>query len=264
MQEVIVDGRDRAVVFRPDGEEPAAGVIVLHERYGLVQHTLDIARRLSESGYLAIAPDLFSRWEGDPAALAQGEIRAAMPDDRCVATIDAWVDWLKNDGGLDSSRVAVMGICQSGRYPLVVASRRHDLGALVVFYGAAKDDDWTVDENQPRPMAEMIASARTRGFFVFGEGDHVISVDNALRLRNGLEAAGTSFRMILLPEVPHGFLNDTMPGRYRPEQARLVWAELTRFLGEVFAGAWPEDEVRWEFTSRISADYDFTRNVRLE
>lgn len=263
-QEVFVDGIDRAMVFRPQGSRPERGVIVLHERYGLVQHTLDIAARLSASGYLAVAPDLFSRWQGDSEALARGEIRAAVPDDSCAATIDTWVDWLGRDAGLTPGQVAAMGVCQSGRYPMATASRRDDLGAVVVFYGAAKEEDWGTDANQPKAMPELIATVRTPGFFVFGEADHVISVDDVRRLRNCLEEAGCSFRMILVPEVPHGFLNDTMPGRYRQAEAEQSWTELLRFLDEVFSGGWPGGQVRWEFTSRIAPDYDFSRNIRLE
>lgn len=263
-QEILIDGIDRGIVFRPQGGDPHVGVIVLHERYGLVQHTLDIAARLATSGYLAVAPDLFSRWEGDAEALARGDIRATVSDDSCAATIDTWVEWLGGSAGLDPGRVVVMGVCQSGRYPIVSASRRDDLGALVVFYGAAKEDDWGTDANQPKAMRELITTVRTPGLFVFGEADHVISVEDVRRLRDCLEAARCSFRMMLVPEVPHGFLNDTMPGRYRPAAAEQSWAELRRFLDEVFAGGWPDDEVRWEFTSRIAADYDFSSNVRLE
>ena len=61
-----------------------------------------------------------------------------------------------------------------------------------------------------------------------------------------------------------GFLNETMPGRYRPQEAAQAWELLRAFLAEVFSGAWPGERVRWEFEGASGADYDFTRNVRLE
>ena len=52
-------------LYLPQNESPAGAVVILHERYGLAQHTLDLARRLARDGYVALAPNLFSRWKGD-------------------------------------------------------------------------------------------------------------------------------------------------------------------------------------------------------
>src|SRR5229473_4551433 len=41
------------------GNHPA--VIVLHEAFGLVDHERDIARRLANVGFIAFAPDIYSR-----------------------------------------------------------------------------------------------------------------------------------------------------------------------------------------------------------
>src|SRR5205823_2072120 len=116
----------------------AGAVVVLHERYGLVQHTLDLAQRLAANGYLALAPDLFSRWQGDREALARGEARAALPDDEVAAVIDRAPDF----AAARAPRLPLRGVCQSGRYPIVVGSRRGDLAACVVFYGASQKRDW--------------------------------------------------------------------------------------------------------------------------
>src|SRR5919108_233522 len=76
-------------------EAAKGAVVILHERYGLVQHTLDLAQRLAADGYVALAPDLFSRWEGDRAALKRGEVRVTLPDDEVAAVIDRSVDFVK-------------------------------------------------------------------------------------------------------------------------------------------------------------------------
>jgi len=39
--------------------------------------------------------------------------------------------------------------------------------------------------------------------------------------------------------MPHGWLNDTMPGRYRAKEAEEAWGVLLAFLGDVFGGNWP-------------------------
>ena len=49
-----------AFVALPDAAAKAPAVIVVHERYGLVRHTCDLAERFARDGFVAIAPDLYS------------------------------------------------------------------------------------------------------------------------------------------------------------------------------------------------------------
>ena len=38
---------------------PAPGIVLMHERYGFVQHTRDLAERFAQEGFVCIAPDCF-------------------------------------------------------------------------------------------------------------------------------------------------------------------------------------------------------------
>ena len=253
------------LLWLPRGDALAGAVVILHERYGLVQHTLDLAQRLARDGYIALAPDLFSRWKGDRGALTRGEVRVTLPDAEVAEVIDGAIDFLKTHPRVFPGRIALMGVCQSGRYPIVVASRRRDLAACVVFYGASQQRDWNASELQPRPMAEMIRSLSTPVLFLYGERDHTISLADVRRVRDALEEGRCSYRMKVFRDMPHGWLNSTMPGRYRPTQAEEAWAMLLAFLADVFSGRWlGAGEVRWEFECASAADYDFSKNVRLE
>ncbi len=252
-------------LFLPDDPRPVPAVMILHERYGLVQHTLDLAARLARDGYVALAPNLFSHWQGDQEALKRGDVRVVLPDDDVAATVERCLDFLHAHPRVRGGAVALMGVCQSGRYPVVVAARRRDVAACVSFYGASQKRDWDVSELQPRPMEELLAEMRAPALFVFGEADHTISIEDVRRVRDALEVGRCSYRMKVFADMPHGWLNDTMPGRYRAAEAEQAWDRLLEFLGEVFRGAWPRGgRVVWEFESDISVDYDFSKNVRLE
>jgi carboxymethylenebutenolidase len=259
-------GKDgEGFLYLPSGDAAAGAVVILHERYGLVQHTLDLAQRLAQDGFVALAPNLFSRWPGDQEAVRRGHVRVEMQDPEITAAIDQALDFLKGHARVDASRIALMGVCQSGRYPIVVASQRRDLAACVVFYGGAQQRDWQVSQLQPRPMQEMMRALSAPVLFVFGERDHTMSLDDMRRVRNTLEDGRCSYRMKVFADMPHGWLNSTMPGRYRPRQAEQAWAALRTFLADVFEGKWPgPGQVRWEFESATAADYDFSKNVRLE
>src|SRR5262249_21155252 len=100
------------------GTGPFGAVILGHERYGLVQHTLDLTAKFAACGYVALAPDLFSRWEGDKEALMRGEFMVPISDADIRDYMGASLDYLRADARVDPARIAAMGVCQSGDYPL--------------------------------------------------------------------------------------------------------------------------------------------------
>ena len=264
-ERVHFDDGGEGMLFLPETQTPRPVVIVLHERYGLVQHTLDLAARLAGDGYVALAPDLFARWSGDHDALKRGDIRVTLADGQVALEISESINYLRQNPRVQPDAIVLMGVCQSGRYPVVMSSQREDVAACVIFYGAAQLSDWQITENQPRDMGDMLRALRAPALLVFGEGDHVISLDDVLRTRGALEAGRRSYRMRVFPDVPHGWLNDTMPGRYRPEAARAAWQMLLTFLDDVLNAGWPGANcVRWEFESGIAPTYDFSKNRRFE
>jgi carboxymethylenebutenolidase len=99
---------------------------------------------------------------------------------------------------------------------------------------------------------------------IFGEKDHIISFDDVLQLRAALEHGNLSYQLTIYADAPHGWLNDTMPGRYRPEIAQQTWDEVVAFLRRTLGGAPSAGTIDWSFTARKHLDYDFTKNVRLE
>src|SRR5919198_792496 len=135
-------------------------------------------------------------------------------------------------------------------------------GAVVILHERYGLVQHTLDL-QPRAMGDMLRELQAPALFVYGERDHTISLDDVRQVRDALESARRSYRMKVFADMPHGFLNDTMPGRYRPTEAAQAWQLLLAFLAEVFAGQW-SGRVRWEFEGITSADYDFAKNLRLE
>src|SRR5256885_14723485 len=106
-QRVRFGGDCEGVLYLPRETAPAGAVVVLHERYGLVQHTLDLATRLAHDGYVALAPDLFSRRKGDVAALRSGEARVVLPDAEVAAVIDPPPHFSKGHPPRPAARLAL-------------------------------------------------------------------------------------------------------------------------------------------------------------
>ena len=244
------------------GKRPA--VILLHERYGIDRHTKDLTVKLAQAGFVGLAPDLFHRFSGDRKAVLRGEQRVDLTDDGALEDLSAAVEYLKKLKEVDGGRIGVIGVCQTGRQPVLLAANRDDIAGAVVLYGAIGGKEWLGNDLRPTPIEELIAQVQCPVLGVFGEADHIISVDDVARFRNSLEKAKKNWHIRIYPGAPHGWLNDTMPGRYRKEAAKDAWNLMMAFLKKCFAGGWDDGRIACTYESAYSKNYDFSKNVRLE
>src|SRR5436190_12697698 len=79
--------RINAYCSRPVAAGRYPGVVVIMEAFGLIEHIKDVARRFAEQGYLAIAPDMYTR-EGSPDPTVMAQVLQTMfsvPDTQAVA-----------------------------------------------------------------------------------------------------------------------------------------------------------------------------------
>lgn len=237
-------------------------VIVIHERYGLVRHIQEIADRFARAGYVAIAPDLFFK-HPNPDALHRGDSSYEMTDPEAIIGLDAAIDALTKVPNADVNRLAAMGICQTGRHPLVLAAHR-PVSAALVWYGSAQPREWAVNARYTRALDEIIAVIDCPVLGVFGEIDNLISIEDIRKFRDCLEKHGKSFDIGVYPGAPHGFFNDTMPGRYRRAEAEAAWSRQLEFLRAAFDPALDRSRVVQRYSSNIGRDYDFSKHVRHE
>jgi carboxymethylenebutenolidase len=251
-----------AFLAYPAGAAKLPAIILMHERYGLVKHTRDQAIRCARDGFAVLAPNFFFK-HPDQRKLNAGETRYDITDPESVTYLKAAIATLKKYRAADTKQLAVAGYCQTGRHPLLLAAEV-PISAAVVWYGAASKREWEVNECQPKPLDAVIAAINCPVFGAFGEADHIISLADVQRFRNSLEAHRKNYDIHVYEGAPHGWLNDTMPGRYRKAEAQAGWAAQQRFLADVFGGGYAAKSVRWSFACESGHDYDFSKNVRLE
>ena len=241
---------------------PAPAIVGMHERYGFVPHTQDLAERFAREGFVCVAPDCFFR-HPDQDALHAGDARYDITDDEATEHLNSAVELLEGIDEVNSDCIAVMGVCQTGRHPLILASRRK-IAAACVWVGAAQDREWEITEAYSEPLDDVIARVDCPVLGIFGETDHMISLDHVRRFRDSLERHRKTYSIQVYQDAPHGWLNDTMPGRYRRQQAEAAWAAQRAFLQEIFSPVYDRNSVHWRFECHSSKDYDFSKNVRLE
>jgi carboxymethylenebutenolidase len=246
----------------PATNKKSPAVVLMHERYGLVQHTRDLAQRFARDGFVCIAPDFFHK-HPDQDALHRGDVGYDMTDPEAVGDLNAAIAELAALPQVDQSKIVVAGVCQTGRHPLVLAAER-PIAAALIWYGAASKREWQVNARYPKPLDDIIARVECPVLGIFGEADHVISLDDVRRLRDTLDRHGKTYTIKVYPGAPHGWLNDTMPGRYRRAQAEAGWALQRSFLETVLDPGYDRSRRVQVYECEHSANYDFTKNVRME
>ena len=81
----------------PAGKLGLATVLVVQEIFGVHEHIRDVTRRLAKQGYLAVAPELYTR-QGDATKYTDigaliNDIVSKVPDAQVMADLDAAAAW---------------------------------------------------------------------------------------------------------------------------------------------------------------------------
>lgn len=243
-----------AYLAKPSGTGPWPAVIVIHEIFGLVDHTKDVANRFAEEGYLALTPNLF----GSPqlaTILTQDKIRKAMqlmyrlprrdpelakqeiaklpepdrsqiagtvqmllgglPRDRLIQDLVAAVGYLRARPLVRRDRIGCVGFCFGGGLSISLACAA-DIAACVIFYG----------EN-PTPI-EKLENVNGAVLALYGAEDTRINAGLG-SLAKAMAEYKKDFEMRVYPGAGHAFFNDTNPTTFRRESAADAWDRVLRF-----------------------------------
>ena len=125
-------------------------------------------------------------------------------------------------------------MCQTGRHPLVMAAESSSIAAAICWYGAGSKKEFEAGPYFPEPLADILARVKCPVLGLFGETDRHIPVANVRYIRDVLEQNGKTFQINIYEDAPHGFLNNTMPERYRHPQSEAAWKVQMDFLEKAF------------------------------
>jgi carboxymethylenebutenolidase len=249
-----------AVPDHPGPDVPTPVVIVCHERYGVVRHTVELTEKFAAAGFVAVAPDFYA----DMDLSDRHERLPDVDDATALRHLDAAIAYatpLSPSAG--GAPVAIVGICRTGSYGILASAERDDIAAVVMLYGGAQPREYEVGDLRTRPYAELIRAGEAPVLGIWGEKDHTMSIDDVLGVRGLLEEGRRSYEFVVYPDLPHGWLNDTMPGRFRAVAARETTERMVSWLHSTLASGPRDGAVSWRFTSTIAPDYDFASNTRL-
>ncbi|MBI4354583.1 MAG: dienelactone hydrolase family protein [Candidatus Omnitrophica bacterium] len=204
---------------RPRDEKPRPAVVVIHEWWGLNDHIKDIAQRFAREGYVALAPDLYSRVghkvTKDPDEA--GKLMESLQSQHALKDLNATTTYLKTLPFVDAWKIGAVGFCMGGTFALMVAAHNSDIKASVPFYGQIPPTD---------SLKYLVAPI----LYIHGGQDTWILRREAERLAQGLKQFGRPGEVKIYPECPHAFFNDTRPEVYRPNEAQDAWQRTLLFL----------------------------------
>lgn len=192
------------------------GVVVLQEWWGLVDHIKDVCDRFAKAGYVALAPDLY---HGDMTKSPDeaGKMMMALNIAETEKDMAGAIKYLLSRDECTSSTVGTVGFCMGGQLSLYAASKNHDVGACVVYYGV---------HPHVKPDLDNL-KAPVLGFFA--EKDGFVTPDVARKLEADLKAHGKQVEIHIYEGADHAFFNDTNENSYNPEYAKDTWERMLKF-----------------------------------
>lgn len=216
---------------RPLGAGSYPGVIVIHEAFGLVEHTKEMVLKFAAHGYIALAPDLYYReGPGEPEAVRTiVQQRGGVPDSRAIGDLEGCVNTLRSVVTFNG-KIGCIGHCSGGRHTLLFACNTRSLAAAVDCYGG-RVVTTELTPSQPKAVIDMVANLNCPLLGLFGALDANPSPEHVARLEQELKKHKKKYEFKSYPaDAGHGFFADYRPS-YRQEPAVDGWQRIFDFFG---------------------------------
>lgn len=204
------------------GSGSGPGVLVIQEWWGLDWGIKAMADKLGESGFVALAPDLY---HGELAAHDEmdkaGHLMQSLPAERAGKDMSGAVDFLAAHPAVTSQGIGVVGFCMGGMLSFIIAANRPDkVKAVVPFYGFPQGD--------AQPDYTKITAAISGHM---AEHDSFFGPEAARALEARLRAMGKNATLKVHPGTGHAFMAPhNALGTHNAELAAAIWPEVVQFL----------------------------------
>jgi carboxymethylenebutenolidase len=207
------------LLYEPSGSGPHAGLIVIHEWWGLNDWIKEQAQRFAGEGYVVLAVDLYRGQVATDADTAH-QLSRGLPQDRGVRDLTSAAAFLAHQKNVDPHRIGAIGWCMGGGYAAQLAVADPDLQAVSINYGSLPTD---------RGALEKIHAAVLGNF---GGLDRGITPDDVHAFETAMHSLGKSVDTKIYPDAGHAFENPNNKSGYRAGDAADAQARSSHFLAE--------------------------------
>lgn len=218
----------------PDAVSP--GVVMIHDVWGLSDHTRDLAGRLAGEGYAVLAVDLYRR-ESEVRIENPGAWMRDLSDVQVLEDLQSSIDWLAAQPAVAGAPVGITGFCMGGMYALLAACTCQGLSASVAYYGLLSHEhgllhgeDGPDPQKKPRQPLAAVSDLACPLLAFFGDQDEFVPLSDVEELRRRLRTSPVRGEVVVYEGAGHAFMNDTREDAYRPEIAGRAWARMLEFF----------------------------------
>lgn len=186
------------LVYDASGPVKRPGVLVVHEFMGINDYARRRALMLANSGYIALAVDMFGNGKSTTDLTEARELTKSVMADPTVALkrFEKAYEFLKSHDTVDPSKIGAIGYCFGGGVVLYMARFGLDLRAVVSFHG-------TLTTTAPAEKGKVKAAI----LVCDGEEDKLSSPEVVDNFKKEMENAGVNYKFIPYQSAKHAFTN---------------------------------------------------------
>ena len=201
----------------PDGPGPHPAVVVIHEADGLNPNIKQTSNRFAETGYAALAVDLFTdRNRAICMARYMTGLLIGSVNRYGIDDLKSALTYLAKLDEVDAHRMGAIGFCMGGSLAIAWACTDSRLKAIAPFYGT-----------NPRPLEVARRLCPVVGSYP--EKDFTARAGRALD--QVLTRENIAHDIKTYPNARHSFFNDARPS-YDQAAADDAWQRVLMFFGE--------------------------------
>ena len=227
-EDVVLEAADgtRLAAFsaQPD-DGTRVGIVVLPDVRGLYGFYEQLALRLAERGYAAVAFDYFGRTAGvakrDDEFPYMDHVAQTTPE-TIAQDVRAAVEHLRSPAGGACETVFAVGFCFGGRHAWLATADGHGLAGAVGFYGSTGERN-----GAPGPTQRAAEFAAPILALQAGDDQNILPEHNAA-FDEALTAAGVEHEIVVYDGAPHSFF-DRRQEDYADASAD-AWARTLAFV----------------------------------
>ena len=207
------DGAMNTWTVRPDEGGPLPVVLMLMDAPGVREGLREICRRIAQSGYTVLLPNLYYRTTREfvlgptrdhPEAEANMKkmfgMVASISNDKVAADVGAVLDRLPALADARPGRIGLVGYCMSGAFVTVVAARHPDrIACFASYYGTR-----LITDKQDSPHRQL-SDITAEGYYAFAAHDPYVPLAEVTSFEKLLAAAPFPSRSEIEPGTHHGY-----------------------------------------------------------
>ncbi|MCL1664257.1 dienelactone hydrolase family protein [Elizabethkingia ursingii] len=207
-------------------------VFIIPEWWGMNDYVKNRAKQLAESGYMAIAVDMYG--EGKMVNNPDDAGKLAKPfygnAELAKQSFEAALKQIEKNEKADTGKMAAIGYCFGGAMALNMARINEPLKGVISFHGNLMTG--------VKPVTNKIPV-----LVLNGEDDTFVSKDEIASFKKQMDSAGVQYKFVNYPGAIHSFTNPdaTAVGKkyklkvaYNEAADKASWEEMITFFNKIF------------------------------